>query len=430
MQTNHVDKLIYHLDNVLAPIWTSVILYLEEAPTVRRLKDAVYKLVEYTVPLNMIWNKKLLRWEKRENWNIAEIQNSIIITDYPVNLKDVYCTVDLSNELAFRVIFSTHKTNRGYGLAIQLHHVRGDGRSLLMLLNNLLSYAGGVQGREISDNRTSDFGLFKKTIKRLTAKNLRNFFNPKYDFFASRGVALPTSGDGSHGKPCVDTIKLNLNKISHLSGIDLFYSSVAIGISELLGVHFDLPIRLRIPVDLRREFSLQGAIGNFDTAIALEISSGQLIELRKNAEQNINIFTKEIRKILNNKHHLTNFIESIILTSLLSSSYLKKTLKKDFFSKRRNNTMVATFLGKVDRNSRQFPFKINDVIVTVPTLGANGYIFNGHLYINITSYDGIWNHELRNKFLLAIERWINLNFGLKTYRLSMEEDKNEKLPSC
>jgi poly-gamma-glutamate synthesis protein (capsule biosynthesis protein) len=244
---------------------------------------------------------------------------------------------DLTRELPVRVACFA-LDDGGTLLALQLHHALGDGRASFFFTAHLFALWRAELGQEgqagpanapplaqpaLSDRRA----LLAVAQSPQSALRLRD---PARRILAARGAPLVRASDDV-GRPIVRSFTIPLP--SGLSGAvrrDLFYGALLAGLRAVLAGG-DLPIRLRIPVDLRPLFQIGATLENACSAIPIEIPRAWLGDLPSARAQTV----AAIAAATDGGVALGVLLETMLVARLATRAMLRDHLRPDMIAPRR-----------------------------------------------------------------------------------------------
>ncbi|MDB4932813.1 MAG: hypothetical protein JWM10_5297, partial [Myxococcaceae bacterium] len=192
----------------------------------------------------------------------------------------------------------------------------------------------------------------------------------------------------------------------------LFFAAVLAGLAALRrpGLRA-LPVRLRVPVDLRRELGIGVTLENACSALAVEIPDDALTAALADPARLRALVPDAVAALLAAGVHWGTLVECMVVSRLATRAMLRDHLRPDLVAERRANTMVVTYVGTVDRYFDAAPFPVRTLQTHTPTWGANGYAFRDALIVNCSGFAGLWGDAELDAFVDAARAWITRHHG-------------------
>lgn len=416
----YVDRLLATVDGVLAPIWISSLFVCAGQGDLVNLRQAFAALVRETSRLQQAWDPYSRRWQHAHR---TENDLERAVRGWPeTTLAALYASlfhepVDLTRDMLVRVTLAKLVgVSPRFVLVIQLHHALGDARSLSYLSRRLFEHMSGdlradslLCAPEMSDLRALR-GLVKFPKAAIMA------LAPAHQMLAPRGASLRSGhADPAQrlGIPTLMSLRVPLTEAdTHEQHSALFFGALLAGIAEAVGPSpKGRPIRLRIPVDLRRELAIGVTLENACSAIAVEITRSELHHAQRSASSLQSLVPSRIKASLAQGLHFGTLMQTMSVAHLASKQRLARHLRPDLFAETRSNTMVVTFMGRIDRYTTMAPFTVETVLTQTPTWGANGTVHRDALMINISAFSGIWSPAEHLAFVERMQHWFHRALG-------------------
>jgi hypothetical protein len=422
MRANYVDRLLARVDGELAPIWISEIITTDEPPRAADLRAAVGRLVAEIERLRFAWDPQRSDWVPRSR-RAEDIDGAVReLPEAPqreIIARLLREPVDLTRELPLRITIAPladrgHDRARGRAIvAVQLHHAIGDARSQMHLNRRLWQILAGRPELEsrLGPARMSDARFLAAAARRLGA--LPSILDPRHRVLARRGQALGRRGD-TLGAPMLATLRVPLDaSVRPEARSGLFFGALLAGMcAHDRDAVWSAPLRLRVPIDLRRELGVGATLENGCSAVPVEIS-GEVVRAALDEPAKLaRLVPDELARLLRNGVHWGTLLECLAASRLASTATLRTHVRPDLVAPLRANTMVTTYVGSLDRYFADAPFPIRAVCTHTPTWGANGYSFGDALIINASAFEGLWSRADLEAFVGAMSGWLARHHGL------------------
>ena len=420
MRANYVDRLLARVDGELAPIWISELITTDAAPRVEALRAAVGQLVAETERLRFAWDPRQNDWIPRSR-TAADVDRAV--REIPRGRQREIIAgllrepVDLGRDLPLRITVAPLVDDVAGGalVALQLHHAIGDARSQMYLNRRLWQILAGRPQQEsrLGPARMSDAVALAGAARRAPA--LGAILDPRRRVLARRGQALGRRGD-TLGAPMVATLRVLLDaRWSAEARSALFFAALLAGMcAHDRDVAWTAPLRLRVPIDLRRDLGIGATLENGCSAVPVEIDSAAVRAALDDPSRLGRLVPDELGRLLRAGVQWATLIECLVASRLASTAMLRTHVRPDLLAAIRANTMVTTYVGSVDRYFTDAPFPIRNIITHTPTWGANGYSFGGALIINASAFEGLWSREDLEAFVEAMRAWLARHHQLRS----------------
>lgn len=417
MRANFVDTLMARLDGEVATIWATVLLRLDERPDVMLLRHGLRALVRENPRLNVGWNDVLGEWlpipRTDSEADAALLEGSEPLDEAEAVSRVINARMDLSRDLPLRLhLLPMVDAARGpWMLAIQLHHAIGDAKALGHLLERLWGLCAGraEEAPPLAASTLTDGKILAAALRR-PGQSLAVAI-PRRRLLALRGLGMRRSGDVA-GRSLMATARFRLPpERPELSASDVFFASLLAGV-VLREPPRDGVIRLRMPVDLRRELGLGRPLGNGCSAVPIELPFRQVHSLREDPPGLVRLVHSEIQRVLDAGVHWATALECIAVARVAPSRVLRKNARPGLIAEPRTNTLVTTYMGRLDRHFAGAPLRIRSMRSHTPTWGATGFTFQETLCINPATFEGLWSARELLDFTQSLADWVCSAFGL------------------
>jgi hypothetical protein len=419
MRANFVDRLLARVDGALAPIWITELITTDAPPRASDLREALARLVAETERLCLAWDPSRSDWAPRPR---SEDDLSRAVRELPpepsapaLTARLLAAPVDLTRELPLRITLAPI-VDAPHGralLAIQLHHAVGDARSLMHLNRRFWQL---LSGRARPDERLgpaqmSDARALAAAARR--AFGLPALLDPRRRVLARRGQPLRRRSDAI-GAPMLLSLRAPLSRrVTPEARSRLFFGALLAGMIELeQGARWDAPLRLRVPIDLRRDLGIGPTLENACSAVPVELPGALVRELARDPEALSGLVPDELSRLLRAGVPWATLLECLVVSRVATTAALREHVRPDLVALRRANTMVTTYVGTVDRYFEDTPFPIRTLRTQTPTWGANGFSFQDALVINVTAFEGLWSREDLAAFVASMGAWLTRHYGL------------------
>lgn len=418
MRANYVDRLLARVDGELAPIWISELVTTDAPPRAEDLRAAVGRLVAEIERLRFAWDPRQNDWVPRSR-RAEDIDRAVReLPEAPQReiIARLLCDpVDLTRELPLRITLAP-LADRAHGraiVAVQLHHAIGDARSQMFLNRRLWQILAGRPelASRLGPARISDARAIAGAARHAVA--LPKILDPRHRVLARRGQALGRRGD-TIGAPMLATLRVPLDasvRSDERSG--LFFGALLAGMcAHDRGKAWSAPLRLRVPIDLRRELGVGATLENGCSAVPVEISGVTVRAALDEPTKLARLVPDELGRLLRRGVHWGTLLECLVASRLASTAMLRTHVRPDLVAPLRANTLVTTYVGSLDRYFADAPFPIRAICTHTPTWGANGYSFGGALIINASAFEGLWSRADLEAFVGAMSDWLARHHGL------------------
>ncbi len=417
MRANYVDRLLADADGAVATIWITSLFTTDAPPSVDTLRRAFASLVAETPRLNVRWDSPARRW--RPQTPTERDLRDAVRERPPATLAEATAallaeSIDLAREIPVRVtsVPLTDGASPRTLLALQLHHSLGDGRSLSFLTRRFCEWCAG---RPLDASRLGDPAMSDR--RALLAAALRPagvaaLARPERRVLASRGQSLRHTG-ATIGAPMLRSLRVPLSpSATPRERSSLYFAAVLAGIAATRDPsRAAWPVRLRLPVDLRRELGIGVTLENACSALAVEIADDALTAALDDPARLGSIVPDAVESMLRAGVHWGTLVECLVVSRVATRAMLRDHLRPDLVAERRANTMVVTYVGTVDRYFTAAPFPIHTVQTHTPTWGATGFSFRDALVINCAGFAGLWSAAELDAFVEAARAWITRHHG-------------------
>jgi hypothetical protein len=418
MRANYVDRLLARVDGELAPIWISEIMTTDAAPRADALRAAVGRLVAEIERLRFAWDPRRNDWISRSRTD-ADVTRAVReLPEAPqreIIARLLREPVDLTRELPLRITVAP-LADAAHGralVAVQIHHAVGDARSFMYLNRRLWQIVAGLPRPEsrLGAARMSDALALGGAARHAAA--LPAILAPQHRVLARRGQALTRHGD-TIGAPMLATLRVPLDgRFTPEARSALFFAALLAGMcAHDRGVTWSAPLRLRVPIDLRRELGVGLTLENGCSAIPVEISGDAVRAALDEPAQLARLVPDAIARLLRAGVHWSALVECLVASRVASTATLRTHVRPDLVAPLRANTLVTTYVGTVDRYFADAPFPIRTLATHTPTWGANGYCFGDALIINASAFEGLWSRADLEAFVAAMSAWLTRHHGL------------------
>jgi hypothetical protein len=419
MRANYVDRLLARVDGELAPIWISELITTEAPPRVDDLRAAVGQLVAEIERLRFAWDPRQNDWIPRSR-TAADVTRAV--RELPPGERRAIIAglirepVDLARELPLRITVAplVDDVPGSAIVAVQIHHAVGDARSHLFLNRRLWQILAGRPRPEsrLGPAQISDARALAGAARRAPA--IRAILDPRHRVLARRGQALGRRGD-TIGAPMLATLRVPLGESwSAEARSGVFFAALLAGMcAHDKDTAWKLPLRLRVPIDLRRDLGVGRTLENGCSAIPVELAGDTVRAALDDPSRLARLVPDELGRLLRAGVQWATLIECLIASRLASTSMLRTHVRPDLLAPIRANTMVTTYVGSGDRHFTDVPFPIRSICTHTPTWGANGYSYRGDLIINASAFEGIWSRGDLEAFVEAMSAWLARHHGLR-----------------
>ena len=417
LRAPYVDRLLADADGALAPIWISALLVTESPPEASALRAALRALVEETPRLRVGWDTESRGWRTVPRTPVRIDGSVRTWSPMPLHAfgRQIFAEpIALAEDLPLRITLAELTCRPGrHVVALQLHHSLGDARSLMFVHRRFWEHVSGKLGprSKLGDPEMSDRRALLGAARH--PRGIASAALPRHRVLASRGTALRRSGT-TLGAPSLLSLRVALLAgESPGVGSSLFFAALLGAVAKVLPEKTTLPVRLRIPVDLRRALGIGVTLENACSAVAVELPVSELFAGHSPAA-----FTRlvpdRLEALLASGTHFGTLLENMLVSRVATRRMLREHLRPDVLASRRASTLVATYVGTVDRYFESVPFPVESVQTQTPTWGANGLVFQGALMINVTAFDGLWPPAEHRAFVQGMRDWLAEHLGRRS----------------
>lgn len=422
--TNFVDRLLMKLDGAIAPIWNRLFLTIDHSIDGPILLRCFQQLIEEIPRLRSQWNLKSQRWDER---SYATVQSLIKLSyDREIFSKEdrikqvLVNSKPMENGLPIRLHFAAIQdaNQPSFLLTLELHHGAGDGHSVLLIIKRFwqildhVLYDNTLTRATIKPPELTDKLVMKHVLKK--PRHILKLMNNESRQFARRGSSLKHQAT-QIGSPTLLSIRVNDIRLNNHKPSSLFYAAILAAIIQLEDKQEHKNIRIRIPVDVRQVFNLSyESIGNACSAMIVEFGLHELRTLfYDQAQELIPTVEAKLKKELKSYVYLTNALECVLVSRLATKASLHQAAPKELLADQRSCSLVITFAELTQFITPPSPINLLDVSSHTPVWGLNGYLCNGHMYINLCCFDGIWPQDIQKQFKHYIVNFLTTNSAME-----------------
>ena len=409
MRTHFVDKLLARLDGEVASIWITIAVCVDKAPAVQPMREMLVALHRSTPRLHAIWSEPQGCWRPGRHTD-ATLAASLEVSEEPMSRADhmsrlIARRIDLTRgepeDLGF--IVGMHALVDGRTLVtFQLHHALGDARSLGLLLRRMFgSDPPNVHG-DTSPQRPR---MQPASVLLGAARHARaslSVARARTRMLSARGVALRRDAD-EVGAPQVRCAAFELDG-GPREHAGWFYAALAHTAAQWTDAASGL-VRLRVPIDLSERFAFGGPPSNTCITVPLELDVARLRGAESGADTHAYV-RAELRRLVARGAVWPALLETLALSRVATQGRLRAGARPGLLAARRTNTMVATYVGALDRYFVDAPFGVTSAVGHTPTWGASAFTLGGRLVVNVSAFEGLWSPETLARFSNDMSRWL------------------------
>ena len=421
VRANFVDRLLARVDGELAPIWITQLVTTDAPPRAGDLREALGRLVAETARLRLAWDPRRGDWIPRTR-SAGDLDRAVreLPEAAPRDLtaRLVREPVDLGRDLPLRLTLAplsadAHESHGRALVALQIHHAIGDARSLMYLNRRLWQLLSGTARPEslLGPAGMSDARALAGAARHAAA--LPAILDPRRRVLSRRGQPLRRRGDDP-GAPMLLSLRAPLGgRFGAEARSGLFFGALLAGMAAHdHGVTWSAPLRLRVPIDLRRELGVGVTLENACSAVAVEIPGAEVRAAVDDPARLAALVPDELGRLLRAGTHWATLLECLVVSRLASTAALRTHVRPDLVAPLRANTMVTTYVGTGDRYFADAPFPIRTLRTHTPTWGANGFCFGDALVINASAFEGLWSRADLEGFVSAMGAWLRRHHDL------------------
>ncbi len=410
MQAHFVDRLLAKLEGAVSPIWITMVLLTPKAPSLEHMRQGIYTVFRHTPKLHHAWNNDQ-GWVHTQ-WTHAQ-QDKICTTDSQRQSLDhlIQAVIRQPADLAHAPAFRLHRapvTVQGkelWAIAGSLHHALGDARALGRLLARLWKAMSGEPLVEDASPlvlmRDRDVLKLALAVPSATA----GLLDPSRRLLSRRALAAPKQqhhvGDPLQHSIAFHQLAHNSTQQQALTFLAAALATTARNLSQQQGF-----IRLRMPVDLSRSMGWQGPLANTCMAIPLEFDIRQVRDTHLQASALRDLVLQTLTKALQQKRPITNMLECLISSWVAPTALLHKNASQGLLNEPRTNTLVTTYVGRLDDYLQHVPFEVVGMCSHTSTWGAHAWTVKDRMVLNTTAFQGLWSPETVQTFTQQMANWI------------------------
>lgn len=418
MRANFVDTLLARLDGEVAPIWICVLLQLGARPEPEALRAGLRALVRETPRLRVAWRERERAWQPVARGD-AEADAALIVDEAPVAESDaiaraIAAPIDLARDLPLQLRLARVDAAAPWSLSVALHHAIGDAKALGHLLERLWRLVPGTgehapspADRPLATAGLTDAAVLRAALRRPAAA--LGLAVPKSRLLSARAAALRRSGDVV-GAPILATVRFDLSAGTSETPAAICFAGVLAAAAPRAGG--DGAIRLRVPVDLRRELGLGRPLGNGCSAVPLEFTQAELRALRGRPRALARLARERLAGLVAAGVPWTTALECLAVAALAPRAALRRGARPGLLAARRTNTLVVTYLGSVDRHFAGAPLDIRGARSHTATWGVTAFCLKGHLIVSAAAFAGLWSPDELRGFVADLAAWTSAGFGV------------------
>jgi len=408
MHTHFVDKLLARLDGEVASIWITIAVRVDRPPAIEQMRALLVALHRSTPRLHAVWSEPGGRW-RAGRLTDATLAASLEVTEEPRTRaaimsrligRRVDLTRDGPEDLGF--VVGMHALDEGDTLVtFQLHHALGDARSLGLLLRRMF----GSEPPSSPDESSPRPRMRPANVLVAAARHGRaslSVARARTRMLSARGVALPRDADAV-GAPqvCCAAFELDGGPREHAGW---FYAALAHTAAQWTDAASGL-VRLRVPIDLSQSFGFGGPPSNTCITVPLELDVGRL--RTASSGEAIHAYVRaELRSLVARGAVWPALLETLALSRVATRQQLRAGARPGLLAARRTNTMVATYVGALDRYFVDAPFAVTSAVGHTPTWGASAFTLGGRLVVNVSAFRGLWSPETLARFTDDMSQWL------------------------
>lgn len=395
--TGFVDRMLCLVDGAVAPVWISEILHTPARLAPADIEGPLDALLARVPRLSARFRG---RWVL-EPTRAKEVVSALDVDDPVAEAEACFARgVDLERDPPFRITLL--RSSAGTRVVFQLHHALGDGRSLMLLNRALWAIASGQSPEIPAPPAFTDAVALRAALS--AARALPALRRPENRVLTRRATALRRDGD-TVGRPILRTLRVPLGA-DKADASALFFGAVLAAVAAHGVARPDAPVRLRVPIDLRRELGLGHTFENACTALSIEIPSSAL------GDAPASLVPSRIADALRGGLHRATLLEVLAAGRFAPRATLRAHAAPDLLADIRANTLVTTYVGSVDRYLSTFPWPLDALQTQTSTWGANGFTLRGALHLHFTAFDGLVRPDNWSAFAEHAARYLRDRHGL------------------
>ncbi len=292
-----------------------------------------------------------------------------------------------------------------HAVAARLHHAMGDARALGRTLTRLWRL---LRGQDVALDRSPQILMRDRDLWLWAARHPRGLAglrDGQRRLLSRRAVALPVDGR-SLGRPIAHHTMLEFAEAQPTRTLaEVFLSAVLVAAARRIGAR-DGALRLRMPVDLSTSMGWGPVLGNTCMAVPLEFAPDQVRARSTDANALQALVRDTIEQALRQQRPLVCALEAFLSARFIPRTLLRRGAAAGFFDSPRTNTLVTTFVGRLDDYLRDVPFTVQRMLSHTSTWGAHAWSIGSRMGLHATSFEGLWRRTTLAEFSQDVTHWI------------------------
>lgn len=378
-----IDRFMTLLDHPEAPERILVLAVLDGHLDETRFERALRSVYAEVPALYSRWAPERRRWEWASRF--ANVCNMTAASE-PRRAAEVYWDDAASRPFAWPtdppLRADIYRNAKYDALVVQLHHYVGDGRSYGTLSRRIFEHYTAFPQDPPHHPPTRAVRTFD-IVRAFPLRALPGILSSSDRLSSARGISISAAGDPGRKPPV--SVQLVASGVSARTGMtprDLFYACT-LGAMEALRPEGSGLVRLRVPVDLRRDLNADpSTIGNLTSCVPVEIPLERIRQHRADPQALADLLRTHLRRQLGRGSHWSNLIELGIGAFVLHDRLAELSLRGAFESPARA-TITITYVG--DLTPLALVAAFSSISVRAPIHGLIGWEFQGALCISACS---------------------------------------------
>ena len=410
MRAHFVDTLLARLEGAVSPIWITMVFVTDAPPETPALREAWETLFERTPRLRHAWCDRE-GWTPRR-WTREALQRSLCewtdARDLQAWLTELAAQpARLGHMPALRLDVARIQVDGTprHAIAARLHHALGDaralGRTLARYWRLLRGHDVPVDASPLVLMRDRDLWIWAARHPR----GLAGLRHPGRRLLSRRALALPVDGR-TLGRPIAHHTAVEFAQPQRTRALAEMFLSAVLVVSARRTPDPTGILRLRMPVDLTASMGWDALFGNTCMAIPLEFRVEHVRARASDADALRRLVRDTIDEALRQQRPLVCALEAYLTARVLPKGLLRRGAAAGFFDTPRTNTLVTTFVGRLDNDLRDIPFDVHQMISHTSTWGAHAWSVGSRMGLNVTSFEGLWHRSTLAAFAGDATTWM------------------------
>lgn len=410
MRAHFVDTLLARLEGAVSPIWITMVFVTDAPPETPALREAWETLFERTPRLRHAWCDRdgwtPQRWTRDTlRRSLCEWPQAGELQAWLTTLAAQPAALEQMPALRLDVGRVLVDGRPRYAIAARLHHALGDARALG---RTLARYWRLLRGHDIPVDPSPQVLMRDRDLWLWAARHPRGLAGLREGrrrLLSRRALALPVDGR-TLGRPVAHHTTVEFAQPQRTRVLaEMFLAAVLVASAKRIPDR-EGTLRLRMPVDLSASMGWDAALGNTCMAIPLEFPLEHVRARVSDADALQRLVRDTIDEALREQRPLVCALEAYFTARVLPKALLRRGAAAGFFDTPRTNTLVTTFVGRLDNDLRDVPFDVQQMISHTSTWGAHAWSVGSRMGLNVTSFEGLWHRSTLAAFAGDATAWM------------------------